>query len=272
MPSSIYKIYAFVLFLILPMLASAQEPTKKERPNEFYFSWGYNTEWYTHSDVHISQPSLGNDYTFVNIVGHDHRGWDNQILQKALTIPQYNYRLGYFFNKKKNLSIELNFDHTKFIFADGQQAHLKGTLNGKTTDESIDFSNGKGFYYYLNNGANFFLFNIVKRVNLYTTSSGNFKIDGFGKFGIGPVIPHVENSFFGLHNKPHFQLGGWNTGIEAAIRVTFYKNVYLEYTNKLDYASYSGLRIYEGTASQAFGCYEMILNLGVTFHAGKRIE
>ena len=34
----------------------------------------------------------------------------------------------------------------------------------------------------------------------------------------------------------------------------------------------SGLKIYEGTAKQAFGTYEMILNLGVTFPVGKIVN
>jgi hypothetical protein len=43
-------------------------------------------------------------------------------------------------------------------------------------------------------------------------------------------------------------------------------------TNKVDYARYSGLKIYKGTASQAFGTYELILNLGFTFPAGKKTQ
>ena len=70
---------------------------------------------------------------------------------------------------------------------------------------------------------------------------------------------------FGVKNDPHFQVGGWNIGAEAALRATFYKTVYLEFANKLDYASYSGLGINNGTMRQAFGTYELILNLGFTF-------
>jgi hypothetical protein len=74
----------------------------------------------------------------------------------------------------------------------------------------------------------------------------------------------VQNSFFGKANDPGFQIGGWNMGVEAGLRATFFKHIYLEYTHKLDYASYSGLKVYEGTASQSFGTYEMILSLGYT--------
>ncbi len=65
--------------ILLPLFSMAQSQApqgtsanysaskKKERKGEFYFSWGYNTEWFTHSNVKINQPSLGNDFTFVDI-------------------------------------------------------------------------------------------------------------------------------------------------------------------------------------------------------------
>jgi len=252
--------------------AQTSKDTKNEREGEFYFSWGYNTEWYTKSDVHVSQPSLGNDYTLNSVNAHDHRGWDEGLLSKALSIPQYNYRIGYLFNKKRGLGVEINFDHTKYLIRDGSTINVTGTQNGVPVNTNINFADANGYHYYLNNGANFLLFNFVKRWHWLGNTTKNFKLDLLAKAGVGPVIPHVDNSFGeGQQNHPHFQFGGWNTGIEGVIRATFYKYVYLEYCNKFDYARYSNLAIYQGTAKQSFGTYEMILNLGVTFPIGKKI-
>jgi hypothetical protein len=260
----------FSIIILLPATLSAQN--KKKPKGELYLSWGYNTEWYTKSNIRVSQPSLGNDYTFNHIKGHDRKGWDNDLFKKGLSIPQYNYRLGYIFNPEKGWGFEINFDHTKFIVTDGQDASVTGKLNGRQVDTTIRFSEENGFFYYLNNGANFLLFNIVKRYHVIETRDENFKLDFRGKAGVGPVIPHVENSFFGNKNKPHFQLGGWNMGVEATLRATFFKFAYLEYANKLDYARYSGLKIYEGKAKQAFGTYEMILSIGANVPIGKRVK
>lgn len=261
-------IFIFVLSVI--NFSAVAQNKKKERKKEFYFSWGYNKEWYTNSKVKIDQPSLGNHYSFVNIRGHDHPGWDEGLFTKAISIPQYNYRIGLFVNKKKGIAVEINFDHTKFIFAD-QQARIKGTLNKRTIDTIVNFQH-PNFYYYLNNGANFLLFNVVKRWQWYMADNEKIKIDLLAKAGIGPVIPHVENRFFGNANKPGFQFGGWNMGVEGAVRATFFNYVYLEYCNKLDYARYSNLKVYEGTAKHAFGTYEMILNLGFTFPVGGKVK
>jgi len=261
-----------VLVSLIPFCSFAQQQQQQKKKKHFikevYVSWGYNKEWYTHSSVHVSQPSLGNDYTFKNIRGHDHPGWNEGLFSKALSIPQYNYRLGFLLDEKRGWGFEINFDHTKFIFAD-QNARVKGTLNHHAVDTTVAFTAENGFYYYLNNGANFLLFNVTKRWHFLATPSGKVQLDLFAKAGIGPVIPHVENQLFGQRNDPGFQFGGWNTGVEGSIRATFFKYVYLEYANKLDYARYSGLEVYQGKARQAFGTYEMILSLGVRIPTGK---
>ncbi|TSA58322.1 MAG: hypothetical protein D4R41_04850 [Sediminibacterium sp.] len=149
---------------------------------------------------------------------------------------------------------------------------MVGSIGGRQVDTLINFSAANGFVYFLNNGANFLLFNLVKRWNWQENKSGNFKIDFLAKGGIGPVIPHVENTLFGKANQDGFQLGGWNIGAEAGLRATVHKKVYLEFTNKIDYARYSNLKVYKGTAKQAFGTYELILSLGYTFPMGKRVE
>ena len=267
MPNCKYPVFTGMVFLISMLSISAFAQQKKYKKKELYFSWGYNKEWYTKSTVKIDQPSLGNHYSFISIKGHDHPGWDDGIFNKALSIPQYNYRLGLFINQQKGLAVEINFDHTKFIFTD-QSARIKGNLDKKGIDSTVSFSKANGFYYYLNNGANFLLFNLVKRWHWVNNKRQSISVDLLGKAGLGPVIPHVENSFFGHKNEPHFQLGGWNVGAEAALKTTFFHYIFIEYSNKVDYARYSNLRIYEGTAKHAFGTYEMVLSLGCNLPLG----
>lgn len=259
--------------------APSKTQKKKVRKHELYFSWGYNKEWYTNSNVSVSQPSLGNSFTFVNVKGVDHPGWENeQFFTKALSIPQYNYRLGYFIDRDKGWAVEINFDHTKWLFPNNQMVHIKGKINNQPIDGQVLFADSvaetdSSSYHYLNNGANFLLFNVVKRWHIWANKKQTILVDGLGKFGVGPVIPHVQVKYFNQpQNDPHFQFGGWNVGLEADLKVTFFQYVYIEYANKLDYARYTNLKIYQGTDKQAFGTYEMILNLGVSFPVGKIVH
>jgi len=262
----------FTLFTLQIIVSFAQ---KTERKGEFYFSWGYNKAYYTNSNIYINQPALNNNFVFKNTVLVDNPGWNKGLLKTPLTIPQYNYRFGYFFDKNKDWAFEINFDHTKALIKDNNTVRMVGTYNGSAIDSSFIFSEqGVGTsrnYYYLNNGANFLLFNIVKRNRFKSLSGKHILFDGLGKFGIGPLIPHVENFLFGKANDSKFQFGGWNTGVEYALRSTFYKKLYLEFAGKLDYAAYYNLNVYQGNARQNFGTLEFILSFGYNIPMGRKV-
>jgi hypothetical protein len=240
--------------------ATAQSNDYVGKKGQFYVSWGYNKEWYTQSHIKVKQESLGNDFTFRNVWGKDKPGWNEKsIFKQPVSIPQYNYRLGYWF--RDNWAIEINFDHTKYQVEQEQLLHVVGTMNHQKVDTFM-VNRGK-LKWQLNNGANFFLFNLVHRKQIPYLKFNNFNASLLLKGGVGFMTPHVENTIFDKDNKPGFQFGGLDVGVEAALRLTFFKYVYVEYCNKLVYANYWGLDVYEGKARQDFGCYEMILNLGV---------
>ncbi|MBS1651236.1 MAG: hypothetical protein JSU07_04420 [Bacteroidetes bacterium] len=232
---------------------------------EFYFSWGYNTEWYTRSDIYINQPSLNNNYVLKEVIAHDHKGWDSRLFQTQLTIPQYNYRIGYFFDEKQNWAFEINFDHTKYVVDSWQPLELKGTFHGRQVDTIIQTGN-PNFLWQLNNGANFLEFNLVRKLKLVKLFNENIKLDGLIKLGGGPNVPHVQNTIFGVDNDPHFQISGWNVDFDAAVRVTFFKHVFVELYDKVVYAHYRNLHIASGgIGKQSFACYELALCLGGCF-------
>lgn len=263
----------FILASVFSISAIAQnsDSTKHHKffqGGSWYGSWGYNEETYTNSNLYVVQPGMNNNYAFNNIQAQDHIGWDN-LFNVAPSIPQYNYRIGYFFDKLQQWGLELNFDHTKYVVLQGYNVIVSGTLHGRTVDTTV-YINNSTLRYQLNNGANFFLINIVRKFNFIATRNKCIAICGLIKAGVGPVVPHVDNAIFGNENHRQFQLGGWNMGTEATIRVVFFQHVYLEYCNKLDYACYSHLEIYGGRAHQNFGTYENIANIGYTLHIGKK--
>src|SRR5262245_17325579 len=68
--------------------------TTTEKPGrEFFFSWGYNGNSYGNRDLHITQSSLGNDFTFVDVRIRDSKGWTD-LFNHSLFVPQYNVRFG----------------------------------------------------------------------------------------------------------------------------------------------------------------------------------
>ena len=254
---------------------------KWQKGGNFYFAWGYSKYWYTKSDIHVQQnfddvsgTTTKTEYTLVDVKGHDRLGIE-KLYNVPLTVPQFNVRIGYFFNKKQDLGIELNYDHAKFISADDQYVEMKGSTNGVAFDSTAhlytDTAKGpKPFIYKLNNGANFVMVNLVKRFELYNNTTRGIHFSYLAKFGGGITVPHVENTIFGMSNDPHFQFpGGWCVGVESALRCVFFNRMYIEFGQKGTFANYYKLRIYKGLAKQSFGAYEVVLTLGVNFPAKK---
>lgn len=254
----------FFSLLVIINISGAFSQSKIVSDGDFYFSWGYNAEIYTHSNINVSQPALNNNVTFMHVTAHDHEGWDQQLLKKQLTIPQYNYRIGYFFNKKQDWGFEINFDHTKYVLQSGQTVEMKGTYHGRKVDTMV-VTAANTINWQLNNGANFLEFNFVKKIKIFGLFDNKIRLDALLKMGAGPNIPHVQNTIFNNDNVAHFQFGGWNADADAAVRLTFFKHIFFEFFDKAVYARYYGLRLYDGVGKQAFGCYEMALVIGGSF-------
>src|SRR5215203_418079 len=230
--------------------------------HEIFFSWGYNGDHYTTSDLHVSQPSLGNDFTLADVQARDSKPWGN-IIGHSLYVPQYNVRGGIFFNERWGLEVAL--DHMKWIVRQDQDVAISGTLNG-TAGESRVTLTPDVLRYQLNNGANPVFINAVRRVRLRGEPKRTGSISLLAKAGGGPAMPHTENTLFGEPNEKGFQFfHGWAIDAAIGIRVHIYKRLYFEGEDKLVYVRYFGVKVDRGTARHNIKANEFILSAGVSF-------
>jgi hypothetical protein len=250
---------------------------------EWYFSWGYNTETWAPTDIHVSQPALGNDFTIHNVKGHDEPGWTSGIFNKGLFAPQNNIRIGRFIDEKRTVAIELSLDHTKYTSTSNQTARVSGTINGAlvNSDKLLD---DNYFRYHLHNGANHLMLNIVKRVPLIGATNETLSLSAIGKAGVGLMVPHSDNTILGQNNDvgpkqfsnffgtKHgwWQFDGVTTGVEAGLRLVLVKPVYIELTDKVAYSRLYDIPVYNGKADQSLWMNEVILSLGFTYYGSKK--
>ena len=233
-----------------------------KRGREFFVSWGYNGDSYTKSDLHISQPSLGNDFTLVDVRARDSKPWNN-IIGHSLTVPQYNFRFGVFFNERWGL--ELAHDHFKWIVREDQEVRMTGMLNGAAVDTQVRLTPDV-LRYQLNNGANPLFVNVIRRVRLRGEPKRTGYVAFLAKAGGGFANPHTENVLFGQPNEKGFQFfQGWNVDAVAAVRLHIFKRLYFEFEDKLVYVRYFGLKVDRGTARQSVKANEFTLTLGMAF-------
>lgn len=288
------KAWILLLFLFRPLFLYANPVENKEIPNsatpssinedsgfwegEWYFSWGYSKDYWLPSDIHISQPSLGNDFTIHNVRAEDFPQWNSGIFNKQLTEPEFNVRIGHFFDKERTWALELNYDHTKYSTYIDQYARITGTISGHSVD-MVQQLTYDYFHYNLHNGANHIMINIVKRIPIFGSINQNFSLAGILKAGGGIMLPHSENKIMGntnnvgnkeFHNyfgykSGWWQLNGWTVGVEAGLRFVIWCPFYIEFTGKEAYSRLYHIPVYQGTAEQTLWMSELILSLGYTF-------
>ena len=253
------KLHAGIVRQAAPSKSATQAA---KRGREFFVSWGYNGDSYTKSDLHITQPSLGNDFTLADVRARDSKPWTN-IFGHSLTVPQYNVRFGMFFNER--WGVEVAHDHIKWIVREDQQVRMTGTLNGATVDTQLTLTPNV-LRYQLNNGANPLFVNLIRRVRLRGEPRRTGYIAFLAKAGGGFANPHTENVLFGEPNDKGFQFfQGWNMDAVAALRMNVLKRFYLELEEKVLYARYFGLKVDRGTARHSVKASEFSFSFGMAF-------
>lgn len=244
----------------------------------WYVSWGYNKDFWSNSDINISQPSLGNNFTISNVSAGDDPEWNSGLFNKSFMGPQYNIRIGHYLNPQHTWGVELSFDHAKYNSNINQVANVSGKINGQAINQD-EVLTRQYFYYALHNGANLLMVNLVRRKSIFDFYRTNLEFALIGKIGAGVMLPHPENTImgntvntgsktfsnaFGI-NHGWWQFGGWTAGIEAGVQILVHHRVYLEVTDKEARITLDNIQVYQGTASQNLWLNEVIGNIGVMF-------
>lgn len=246
-----------------PAEADAVPALTQGKKGELYFSWGYNTEAYLPEDIHFSQPGLGNDFTLHGVKAHDQRDWK---VISQITVPQYSIRVGYFL-PDSNWGLELNYDHAKYVVSEDQSVRMTGLVGGQKIDKIMEMRDVLADYRY-NNGANWYLLNVVRRLPIIGEPGQTMSLTGLAKAGVGIMIPHTQNTVFGHENNPGFQFGGFDMGVEGGLRFMPLRPLYIEWTAKALVAKYNAVHIYQGQSDQTVHGLETILSLGTSFDLG----
>ena len=204
-----------------------------------YLQWGYNTETYSRSDIHFKL-SNGSDFTLHKVKAHDSPDMDAITSQPLeISIPQYNYRIGFYLNRQKTKAIEINFDHLKYIVTDFQKVHVSGTINGKPVDGDSILNPATFLHLEHTDGANLLHINYVQQNNIITgKTSGRKILTAVYKAGAGINIPRTDFTWKGERLNNNFHIAGYNISAEAGLRWYPFKKVFLEGTGKTGFVQY----------------------------------
>lgn len=252
------------------------------KPGNWYASWGYSRQQYAPSDIHVSQPSLGNDFTLHKVKASDFPsspwGTLQSIFKLDITSPQENVRIGRYMNAERDFAIEFSLDHTKYNTNFGQSVRISGTKANAPVSGNVTLT-PTNFTYNLHNGLNHVMVNGVWFHDLHGPKNQPGHLQFLSRIGAGILLPHADNVIDGNANvvgpkqvnvcctakNDWWQLNGWTAGVELGFRYTVYKSVYLELTSKAAYGVLHGVPVYNGTASQKIWMGEQVFSTGFNF-------
>lgn len=257
-----------LLLFIISSGVSAQDATPttkaKKQKGSFYLTWGYNKDWFSRSDLHFSNGGSNSyDFTVHKAKAEDRPNFD-ELFNKDISIPQFIYRLGYYFKNGKT-GIEGSFDHAKYIMIQNQVAHVTGTIHDVSIDKDTILSPGFLKFEHTN-GANFIMLSFLYRDKLLQSSSKLHTLQGVIKPGAGIVVPQSDVSIFGKRQNNYYHVAGYILGVEGNLRYELGRYFFAETGFKGVFANYTDvLTVDEARANHHFFCLEWILGIGCRF-------
>lgn len=250
--------------------------------SNWYFSFGLSRQQYAPSDIHVSQPSQGNDFTVHQARATDFPGSAQEVFSSlihlGLTDPQENVRIGKFMNPEKTFAVEFSLDHSKYNTNINQTAYVSGTINNAPVNGNMVLDQNT-FDYELHNGLNHLMVNAVWLHHLYGPEQkpGDWQL--ISRAGAGILLPHAQNVILGNENQvgpkdqkiccfgshDWWQVLGWTAGVEEGLRYRASQSIYIELTAKVAYGVLRNVPVYEGVADQTIWMLEEVLSAGYLF-------
>lgn len=244
------------------------------RAGRFYFSWGYNRDWYSKSNIHIYRhdvnPANSYDFMLFDAKAHDKPDMWRWWQLDRLTIPEYDLTIGYDLNNRYGLGFEVAWNHLKYVVTDWQMIHLKGQIHGTPIDRIAPL-NPDTVHLQHTNGNNYLLFNVVKRQSILNREK--IQISAILKAGVGPMISYTIDTILGDSDPGYFHYHGWVGALSGGMRISFLKHFFIQTDMQGAFANYTNTKLgheHLGRAVHHFYSLQWTYEAGASFPIGKR--
>lgn len=202
---------------------------------DVYVTWGYNRSSYNPSDIHFK--GEGFDFTIYKAYARDMpEPFDPSVYFniKKLTIPQFNFRAGFYLSHRS--AISLGWDHMKYRLIDWQRVEIDGYIDPETHPEFG--GNFRNAYTLLDpsflrlehsDGLNFIRLAYEYQLPVWHSKSGKQGLKILGAVSAGLALPWTDFTFMNkrYRNFPHIAGYGFS-GLMAA-RFEFLEHLFLQF-------------------------------------------
>lgn len=243
---------------------------KENNKGKMYLFWGYNRAAYSTSDIKFK----GRDFYFelTDVKANDRQtkfNWNLYFNPKNLTIPQTNFKLGYFFSDKYSFSIGV--DHMKYVLDNSQMGTITGTINTGTIHDGVYFQDQKKLVqsfiaYEHTDGLNYLNIEFNRFDGIFKTKKW-FHIQTIVGIGAGALVPKTRVVLMGRSLYDEFHLAGFGINIKTGLNLSIGKYFFIQTEGKLGYINMPDIRITKFSdekASQQFTFAEYTILAGLS--------
>lgn len=230
----------------------------KENKGKFYVYWGWNNSQYTKSDIRFVGENY--DFTLQDVAAHDRQSSFGMkyFNPSTMTIPQYNFRLGYFFHNNWNISFGI--DHMKYVMDQNQVVKMNGKINDgsefdgtytnqdmKLTENFLTFEHTDGLNY-----ANLEIRRFDNILHFPISKNGKgIDVNITEGIGGGILYPKTNTQLMGRPRYDEFHLSGFSIGGMVGINFTFWDYFFIQAELKGGYIDMNDIRTTENKADKA---------------------
>ncbi len=260
-----------VVFLGMANPASAA----MRQQGQFYGYWGWNNATYSDSDIHFKGDDY--DYTLHNVSASDRQTpfsiaqiFHSYLNPGRLTIPQYNWRVGYFV--ADNWSVSLGWDHMKYVMDQGQTVTMTGTNEREGFEKSDPAAEDKVL------SSDFLTYEHTdgfNQISLETEAyfpvwqfSEERDIALFAGVGAGVLYPKSNVTLMGGDRNDEWHVAGYSTLVKVGVEANLWKGLFVRFIGKYGYADMDDVltsKYSSDRASQTFYYDEYIGAIGYRF-------
>lgn len=267
----------FLLCFILSNVLQAQNNKGSFKKGSFFFYWGYNREHYSKSDITFK----GNDFDFKlsDVHASDRQskfGADPYFKIDQITIPQYNYRVGYFLNHKYNIS--LGWDHMKYIMNQDQTVKINGYINNTGTIYDKQYNNenivlsGDFLQFEHTDGLNYINVEFTRNDFLMNLHK-NIEVNSYYGLGTGIVYPRTRSSLVNKGINDEWHVSGYGMSAKTGINILFFKHLFLSGEVKGGTLNLPSVLITSNKSEKGkhhFSFLQLAFSLGYRFKLGEK--
>lgn len=224
------------------------------RKGDFYFYWGWNFSQYTKSDINFS----GKNYNFKleNVKANDRPkafNIDPYFHPRRFTIPQYNFRLGYFLSDRYSLSFGI--DHMKYVVQADQQVRISGEIMNSNTDydgiyTGEDILIKKGFLEFEHtDGLNYINLEARRIDELFCYRYFTLALtEGLGG---GLLFPRTNATLLNNERYDQFNVAGYGFGSMLGLQLDIGRHFFIQSELKGGYINLPNIRTTSSAADKA---------------------